>query len=343
MALSFEPEVVLTWDAVTSPEIYSKMAGSRGSLIERNFAMVTKLGVDVTTYIHDPGRHWMDLLLDDWCKHLGMKRKEWDTSPGGGSRWISKRPFATMEDVRKHLPEYPKEGRLQRETLLYLNSIKETFKTRAVYIQEILGPLTFAYMFLGMNELCLAIYDFPDIVEHLMEVSTRLSVEISNSYATCPTSRALLVSDDIAFKGGLIFPPQFLREQLFPRLKRIYEPLKDAEIMCFYHSDGNLEKILPELVNEVKIDGLNPIERLAGMDPVKIREAFPQLLLSGGIDTSQLLPFGHSREVEAEVLRTRSRMRPPGGYFVGASNELHTAVPLENAVAMYDAAHNFRR
>ena len=287
MALSFEPEVVLTWDAVTSPEIYSKMAGSRGSLIERNFAMVTKLGVDVTTYIHDPGRHWMDLLLDDWCKHLGMKRKEWDTSPGGGSRWISRKPFKGIDNVKKYLPEYLEEGKLQKET--------------------------------------------------------SLGLEIFRAYASYSASRIILVSDDIAYNGGLIFPKQFLKKYLFLGLRRIYEPLKDSGIKCFFHSDGNLGNILLELVNEVEIDGLNPIESLAGMDPVKIRAEFGRLLLAGGIDTSYLLPFGTPGDVERQVSRILSNLSPQGSYFVGSSNELHTAVPLDNAKAMYNAAPSFTR
>lgn len=343
LALSSDPDVVLTWDAVTSPDIYSILAGREGSPIKRNLEMIMKLGVDVTTYIHDPDHHWIDLNLDLWCEHLGMNRAVWDTSPGGGSRWISRRPFSGLDDVKKYLPEYPVEGKLQNETLAYLKKIKKIFKDNAIYVQEILGPMTFAYQFLGMNEFCMGIYDHPDIIEHLLEVSTRLSLEVSSAYASYPTSQAILVSDDIAFKGGLIFPPQFLREQLFPRLKRIYEPLRDIGIKCFFHSDGNLDRILFELVNEVEIDGLNPIERLAGMDPVKIRQEFPHLLLSGGIDTSHLLPFGTPGDVEREVHRTLSNLNPPGGYFVGSSNELHTAVPLDNAMAMYNAAHSFKR
>lgn len=342
-ALSGDPDVVLTWDAVTSPEIYSKLSGQKGTLIERNLEMLMKLGVDVTTYIHDPDRHWMDLNLDQWSAYLGMNRTDWDTSPGGGSRWINRRPFKGLNDVKKHLPEYPVEGELQEVTSPYLKKIKKIFKNNAVYVQEILGPITFAYQYLGMNEFCIAIYDSPDIIEHLLEVSTRLGLEVARAYATCPTSGAILVSDDIAFKGGLIFPPQFLKEKLFPRLKRIFEPLKDGGIKCFYHSDGNLESILPLLVKEVEIDGLNPIESLAGMDPVIIRKKFPHLLLAGGIDTSHLLPFGSTEDVEKQVNMTLSKLNPSGGYFVGSSNELHTAVPLDNAMAMYNAAHSFTR
>jgi uroporphyrinogen-III decarboxylase len=85
------------------------------------------------------------------------------------------------------------------------------------------------------------------------------------------------------------------------------------------------------------IDGLNPLEVLAGMTPRAVRERYPDLVLTGGIDVSQLLVYGTPEEVRAAC---RDAIDATGGrgYLIGSSTELHWEVKLENAIAMIDTA-----
>lgn len=66
-----------------------------------------------------------------------------------------------------------------------------------------------------------------------------------------------------------------------------------------------------------------------------VRERYPKLFLTGGIDVSQLLTYGTPQDIRATcrqaIADTRGR-----GYFLGSSTELHWDVPLENARAMYE-------
>jgi hypothetical protein len=74
---------------------------------------------------------------------------------------------------------------------------------------------------------------------------------------------------------------------------------------------------------------------LAGMTVGKVRERYPDLFLTGGVDVSQLLPLGTPEEVR-EVCRQNIADSNGRGYFLGSSTELHWGVKLENAIAMYD-------
>ena len=68
------------------------------------------------------------------------------------------------------------------------------------------------------------------------------------------------------------------------------------------------------------------------MDIKAIRDRYPKLILVGGIDCSQLLPYGTPEEVTAATRQAISDARY--GYFVGSSSELHMEVPLKNILAM---------
>jgi hypothetical protein len=57
--------------------------------------------------------------------------------------------------------------------------------------------------------------------------------------------------------------------------------------------------------------------------------------MAGGIDVSQLLPYGKPQEVKDTV--NRALDVAGGRLMVGSSTELNNEVPLENFLAMRDA------
>lgn len=78
--------------------------------------------------------------------------------------------------------------------------------------------------------------------------------------------------------------------------------------------------ILNDLI-ECSIDGLNPLEPLAGMDIGKIKHRIgKKVVLIGNIDCSHLLPFGTTEEVRKEVKKTIE--------VAASSSELHNEIPL---------------
>jgi uroporphyrinogen decarboxylase len=95
-----------------------------------------------------------------------------------------------------------------------------------------------------------------------------------------------------------------------------------------------LNPILDNLV-DAGIDGLNPIEVLSGMDIGEIHRRHPHIFMAGGIDVSQLLPFGSPAEVKDAVIRAIDAAE--GRIMIGSSTELNNDVPLENFLALREA------
>ena len=122
--------------------------------------------------------------------------------------------------------------------------------------------------------------------------------------------------DDMAFNQAPMFSPDQFERIFLPGYRRMIKAFKDAGVPhVFLHSDGNIMPILEMLV-DAGIDGLNPLERRAGMDPMLIRERFPELVLIGGMDNTDTLIKGPVGRIEDEA-RQLIDMGRNGGLIIG--------------------------
>ncbi|MCP4645075.1 MAG: hypothetical protein GY851_31825 [bacterium] len=188
----------------------------------------------------------------------------------------------------------------------------------------------------GMTLFTDLLMERPDLVEEWLDARNEAELRRVAVIADPRRFPVALTYDDIAHKTGTIFSPTWLHELWAPRLKRLVDAWHTRDTLCLYHSDGNLWPILDDLV-AAGIDGLNPLEVLAGMTPKTVRDAYPNLFLTGGIDVSQLLPLGTPDEVRT-ACRQAIHDTNGRGYFLGSSTELHWDVPLANARAMFETA-----
>jgi len=72
-----------------------------------------------------------------------------------------------------------------------------------------------------------------------------------------------------------------------------------------------------------------------------VRKAYPEWIMMGGIDVSQLLPFGSEAEVRATVRKTIDDAGANGRFWIGSTTEIHPAAKLENVLAMWDEIEKY--
>jgi len=185
----------------------------------------------------------------------------------------------------------------------------------------------------GVEPFCYLLADYPDLVDEALEQDAVRVVTWIEHLPDDHGIEVVFVGDDIAFKSGPFLSPRWFDEHYMHRLARINQAFHRKGIKVLFHSDGNLNPILDALV-DAGIDGLNPIEVLAGMDVADIHRRHPRLFLCGGIDVSQLLPFGSPQAVREAVRRAVDAAE--GRILIGSSTELNNEVPLENFLAMRD-------
>ncbi len=181
--------------------------------------------------------------------------------------------------------------------------------------------------------------DAPELISEHLEFVTEREVAIIHAIADPAISPWALTYGDIGMKNTLLHSPAWLRQEFFPRLKRLNDAYHEHGIYCLFHSDGYLMEILPDLI-AAGIDGLNPIETVAGMDIGEVYRLYgDKLFLTGGIDMSQLLSHGTPEEVRA-VCR-QAVIDAPRGYFMGSTTEIDNSSRLENVLAMISMSWGF--
>jgi hypothetical protein len=209
-----------------------------------------------------------------------------------------------------------------------------------VYLFRV-GPcewLTNIYHEVGLEQFCYFLADMPDLIEELLDANFREAAEWADHLPDDHGLDAIFLADDIAFRSGTLLRPEWFKRHYYNRLARVCATFHSKGVRVLFHSDGNLYRILDGLV-EAGIDGLNPIEVLAGMDVGEIHRRWPGLFLAGGIDVSHLLPFGTPREVRDAVRRAIEDAE--GRILIGSSTELHDGVPLANFLAMREAVLDY--
>ena len=190
------------------------------------------------------------------------------------------------------------------------------------------------YHEVGLEDFSYYLVDCPDVITELLECNTLSAISWIEHLPQEHQIEAVFLGDDIAFGSGLFFQPRWFAKHYLPRLARVISAYHARKIKVLFHSDGNLNPILDGLV-EAGIDGLNPIEVLAGMDVAAVHRTFPNLFLAGGVDVSQLLPFGKPQEIKDTVRRIIDAAQ--GRIMIGSTSELLDYVPLENFLAMRQA------
>jgi uroporphyrinogen decarboxylase len=188
---------------------------------------------------------------------------------------------------------------------------------------------------MGYETLCYALYDQRDLVT---EISRRLLDTYQVILARMlQFSRVEVVwgSDDMGFKSGTLISPDDTREFVLPGHKRMAEMAHAAGKPYLLHSCGKMDAIMPDLIDDVKIDARHSFEDV--IEPVTLaKERYgDRIAILGGLDLDFLCRATED-QVRARTRDTLDRCQPGGGYCLGTGNSVANYIPLDNYLAMLD-------
>jgi len=190
------------------------------------------------------------------------------------------------------------------------------------------GLYSFMRRLMGTELACTVFYDDPALAHEVLDFLTDYILEV-----TRPALEQIEVDffnffEDYAYKAGPLVGPNIFRAFLMPRYRRIIDFLRGHGVRHIWlDSDGNTELLIP-LFLEVGVTCHWPLERAAGMDPVKLRATYGRdLALIGGIDKRELTKG--RREIEAELARLAPLVEQ-GGYIPTVDHAVPPDVSYEN-------------
>ena len=143
--------------------------------------------------------------------------------------------------------------------------------------------------------------------------------------------------DDYGAQKNLLFSSAQWRKLIKPRLAQLFAPVVERGLPVIMHSDGQIQKILPDLV-EIGLTTLNPVQPEV-LDHQWLYENFAgKLSFYGGVSTQTVLPYGSPVEVQAAVQQCVRDLAPEKtGLLIGPSHRMLTDVPVSNVEAMLAA------
>ncbi len=144
----------------------------------------------------------------------------------------------------------------------------------------------------------------------------------------------LAFADDWGTQHALLVSPAFWREFYKPLYRDYVNIIHSAGKFAFFHSDGFIEDIYPDLI-EIGVDAVN--SQIFCMNIEELARCYKgKITFWGEIDRQNILPFGTLRQVQDAVHRVRAAFDDgSGGVF--AQCEWGIGVPMENILAVFEA------
>jgi hypothetical protein len=151
------------------------------------------------------------------------------------------------------------------------------------------------------------------------------------------------IADDFGSKEGLTISPEIWEEKCHPAFDRFMKIPHQHGSHLYMHSCGSVRKLLPDLIS-AGVEVLDPIQtRATGMSPDGLKEDFGRFItFSGALDEELLLRQGTVGQVEKGVKELLDVMAPGGGFILGPSHKLKVETPVENVLAMYKTAREWK-
>lgn len=194
----------------------------------------------------------------------------------------------------------------------------------------------------GQEQALRDLVENPEIVHYCLDILFELAYQNTLRIFEAIPGKVMMtyVAEDLGGQTNLLISPRHIRTVLFPGMKRMIDLTHSAGAYVFHHDDGNINRILPELV-ELGIDLLNPIQwRADGMDRLMLKQQYGgRIVLHGAMDNQYTLPFGSVEEVRAEVRENIRLLGAGGGYVLAPCHNLQPVTPVENILAMYETAY----
>jgi uroporphyrinogen decarboxylase len=180
----------------------------------------------------------------------------------------------------------------------------------------------------------------PTLVEDMFSTLGKKVLDFYCAFIEDDSVGGIMHADDMGFKTSTMISPKMLKKYLFPWLKEIGELAHDCGKLFILHSCGNLESVMDDLIDYVRIDALHSFQDEI-MPITEFKMKYPSIAALGGIDIDKLARL-HAEDVHKYVRKVLERCARDGRFALGSGNTVANYIPVENYLAMLAEAREFK-
>jgi uroporphyrinogen decarboxylase len=193
---------------------------------------------------------------------------------------------------------------------------------------------------MGFETMAIKSIEEPDLIVDILERLTALAEHAVGLCAAHPSAGAVFYGEDMGFQGGTMLRPDFFRDHVLPRDRRIVEACHRNGKPFILHSCGKIEALMEDLIEYVGIDAIHSFQDK--IEPIEqaYRKYGDRISLLGGVDVD-LLARGTTDEVRARTRRILEACAPTGGIAIGSGNSVTNYCKIENFYAMIEETRSW--
>lgn len=194
----------------------------------------------------------------------------------------------------------------------------------------------------GFERLCMMYLLEPELTAEIFDAVGYRLCSYYSIISKFDSVGACIINDDWGFRNQTMFPPEMMKQYVYPWTRKMVGVIKSAGKPVIFHSCGNLREIMEDIINDLGMDAKHSYED--AIYPVEKAYEWwhDDIAILGGIDVDFLC------QKNPEVIRARSlelleMTYNSGGYALGSGNSIAHYVPRESFLAMIEAFNKFNR
>ncbi len=270
-----------------------------------------------------------ELFVDEW----GVTRKA--TVEMSAFPVEEGAPVGSLSELANYCPPDP--SRPHRYAIL--QEYVKRFKGSKLITYNIVDMFETTKCLLGFQNFLLSVSQDRELLTGAYAVVTDWIIDVARK-AVDLGAEMIIINGDLGFKTGTFIDPRILTEIHIPRLRAAAQAIKDRRAYVFYHSHGNIWRILDQIVS-TGVDVIHPLAPEDQMDISIAKKIFGYRVAFAGNISTDLLSRGNPEEVQRMTRKTIEETAAGGGYILMAAASIHSGVKPENYRMMVDTVHRY--
>jgi uroporphyrinogen decarboxylase len=298
---------------------------------------------DVTEYLDIDGIAYYTVSMEEYevlDKSKGIIRDKWGVvkrHTGQTTPHPIEAPINSEKDLESYDPPDPDDPSRYEP----LKKMVKRFKGERAVVAIIEQPFMRVNEIRGAEDHFVDMIINPDLILRLNEIVVEHHLKAIKNFVEMGAD-IVCFSGDYATKDGLMASPEHLEKFGVSPLGKLVQFLHTQEIPCILHSDGNIMPIMEMLLGTGGIDGLHPIDPVAGLDIGVVKEKYgDRVCLIGSIDCGPLMMWGTKEQVRQAVKENIRKAGKGGGLIAASSHSIQSKTKPENYVEMVRAIRDY--
>lgn len=303
---------------------FTQVAQAKMAAFYGDPGFVSKLGNCLTVLDCEPANAWREVAPDIWQDQFGVR---WNRSVDKDIGVVENRMVdkETLDEYCWPNPDDP--SRYAR-----YDAVLSDKTDRFVVVNLGFSLFERAWTLYGMEALLMDMAPDKGFVHALLDRILEFNLKIIENVCRFDVD-AMMFGDDWGMQTGLIMGPALWREFIKPRVRQMYQAVRQAGKWVFIHSCGKVDAVFPDLI-ECGLNVFNPFQPEV-IDVFEAKRIYgDRLSFYGGISTQRTLPYGTVGQVKDEVKRLIDEVGSSGGYIASPAHAIPADARPENIAAM---------